>query len=229
MKLYAPWAVSCIFFACATFCAAGQITEVGDAGDTLGTAYAVPGGTDKILGSLNYDADLYRFYWNGGNFYANTVDYTKPFNSQQDCELFLFDSAGNGLWANNDAWSGLNVPAGSAYVYQTDLVAGYYYLGVTIHNLEPVDDSLYYTIFPTFPYFSPPKAPDPTSGPLAAWGNEELYSWASGGYVVNFAEASLSTGAAGPSHPTGVVPEPGSLVLILTGLLSGGWTWLRRR
>jgi hypothetical protein len=192
------------------------VTEGVDVGDMLATAYLLPGGTAKIQGSLDYDADLYKFYWNGGNFYANTVDYSAvPFTSQQDCELFLFGSDGYGIVGNNDAWDGLGVPSGSAYVYAA-LSPGYYYLGVTINQLEPVDDSFWYTIFPPYPYVSEPKPADPTSGPLAGWGNDMYYSWAAGGYVINFAEADLYTGAAGPSHPTGV-PEPATLSLLALG------------
>jgi hypothetical protein len=201
---------------------AGLFTEVGDAGQSLASAFVLPSGIDMIKGSLNYDADMFRFYWPGGSFYANTVDYSAPFSAQQDCELFLFDSVGYGIVANNDAWDGLNIPAGSAYIYKPGLAAGNYYLGVTIHNLEPVDDSLYYTIFPTFPYVSEPKSPDPTSGPLAAWGNDDLYSWATGNYVVNFAEADLITGAEGDEHPTGTVPEPNTLALLSVAALPIG-------
>jgi hypothetical protein len=204
--------------------AAGVFVETGDVGQMPAVATLLPGGTDKITGNLNFDADLYRFYWSGGNFHANTIDYSVAMTAQRDCELFLFDNAGNGLWANNDAWSGVGVPAGSAYVY-ANLAQGYYLLGVTIHNLEPVDDSFYYTIFPTFPYVSTPKEPDPTSGPLAGWGNDDLYSWASGNYVINFAQADLGTGAAGPSYPTSAIPEPTTLGF----LVLGGLVWMRRR
>jgi hypothetical protein len=217
-------------FAWVESAAATMYTEIGDVGDSLATAYLLPGGTDKIQGTLNYDADLYKFYWAGGGFYANTVNYAiTPITAQQDCELFLFDSTGNGLLANNEAWTGLSVPQGSAYVYSTNLAAGYYYLGVTINNLEPVFDyygSLDYTIFGYVSALaSAPQGPDYDVGPLAGWGNYELYSWTSGGYVINFAEANLTTGAAGAAHPTSAVPEPATLAL----LTLGGVALMRRR
>jgi hypothetical protein len=207
---------------------AGMVAEIDDVGDMMASAYLLPGGTDKVQGTLNYDADLYKFYWNGGAFYANTINYALPFNAQKDCELFLFDSAGYGIAASNGAWTGLNMPAASAYVYTT-LTPGYYYLGVTIDNLEPCFDYygyLEYTIFGYIPYYSPtPKDPDYDAGPLAVWGNYEQQSSDSGSYVINFAEASLFTAAAGPSHPTGDVPEPATMALL--GL--GAMALLRRR
>ena len=50
----------------------------------MASAYMLPGGTDKIEGSLDYDADLFKFYWNGGDFFANTIDYALPMNLQKD-------------------------------------------------------------------------------------------------------------------------------------------------
>jgi hypothetical protein len=212
-----------LFLIVAAAASASTVIESGDAGDMLADAYLLAGGTDKVQGSLNFDADLFKFYWNGGDFYANTINYSLPMNQQKDTELFLFDSDGYGLWANDGAWTGLGLPAASAYVYATDMAPGYYYLGVTMWQLEPcfdLDGYMEYTIFPYMATPSEPTAPWFDAGPLAVWGNSELSSWDSGNYVINFAEASLYTAAAGPSHPVGEIPEPATIGLLGLGALS---------
>ena len=65
-------------------------TEVGDAGNTPGTAQLITGGPyDGILGSkndINDTADYYAFVWGGGDFNAT-------FTSNLDPELILLTSS----------------------------------------------------------------------------------------------------------------------------------------
>src|SRR5450755_2478086 len=90
-------------------------TEVGDAGQTPGTAQTTPfnigpaGGQWTIFGTIGgaQDADVYRVTLNAPFLVsASTVN---PLTAASggpgglDTQLFLFDSAGHPIFANNDA------------------------------------------------------------------------------------------------------------------------------
>lgn len=168
-------------------------SEVGDAGHTLGTAQVLGGGTTGITGSLGGDADIFRFVWGGGTFYADTL------GSAFDTQLFLFDSTGAGIRANDDGLTGLR-----SYIDPL-LVSGTYYLAISGFDNDPVSASG--VMFQSSPY-------GPQYGPL--FPGESLQSWTGGGgsgsYVINFRSAS------GDVVQTGQVPEPASVALLGLGL-----------
>jgi hypothetical protein len=180
-------------------------TYTGGTGDLVSSAVFLPGGTDKITDSLGPDAaHLYGFYWNGGSFSA----YTAP--AAVDNSLFLFDSAGRGLWACGDV-SGSDV---SARIDVPNLAAGSYYLGVTFYNLVPVDDS-YIPLFPWIGYPVVGQVPVDSSAsaiPLSAWYDPQ--GSGSGSYEINF------------TSPT-AVPIPAAAWLLGSGLI--GLVVLKRK
>lgn len=159
--------------------------ENGDAGQLIGTAQSVPGGTTSITGTIasSTDADLYRFGHPGGEFGATTVG--QP-GTLGDTQLFLFDAAGNGIIANDDS-GGLRSNLSLA-----SLAAGTYLLGISGFNLDPSDGvSL---IFPNT--FSGQQVPNPGVGPLASWTG----TGGSGTYSILLRQAT--------------VPLPGTLALV---------------
>lgn len=109
-------------------------TEVGDAGELPATAQTTTDTTqafDEIKGTLTPasgdSVDMYKIYINGGgDFSAETIG-----GVGFDSELFLFDSSGKGVYANDDTTGFLTpslLPAGNAL---TPGVAGYYYLAIS--------------------------------------------------------------------------------------------------
>jgi len=177
--------------------------EVGDAGQTLGTAQMLAGGTTAITGSLSSDADLFGFAWGGGAFYADTL------GSAFDTQLFLFNSAGAGVWANDDGLSGLR-----SYISDAALAVGTYYLGISSFNNDPVSASG--VMFTSYPY-GPQYAPLYPGETLSSWTG----GYSGGSYIINFRSAS------GEVVQTGDVPEPASLALIGLGL--AGLAFSRKR
>jgi hypothetical protein len=122
------------------------VPEIGDAGDLpLIAQEPGPAGTlTSIEGasSSTGDRDMYKVCLRGGGtFSATTVD-----RAGFDTQLFLFDSQGLGVYANDDALGSLQslLPAGHLLTPQA---AGVYYLAVTPFNWDPHSDTG--PIFPT--------------------------------------------------------------------------------
>jgi hypothetical protein len=113
-------------------------SEQDDAGDLLATAQDLGGGSVTLIsGSFASaaDADLYRVcLTNGTSFSASTVNGTTPTNA--DTQLFLFDSDGHGVYANDDAPGTRNsrLPANHRFSPGS---GGEYYLGVSPYNHDP--------------------------------------------------------------------------------------------
>jgi hypothetical protein len=106
--------------------------EIGDAGNLPATAQVIQDvpaltGVNGTLGTA--DQDMYKFRVTGGVFTA-TVSFLTP---GADSQLFLFDSTGMGLFANDDAFA----LAGPSQITAT-LAAGDYYLAISEFNFDPI-------------------------------------------------------------------------------------------
>jgi hypothetical protein len=115
--------------------AAGAAGEEGDAGDLPATAQDLRGaGVERIDGVISDagDVDMYRLCVDGGGrFSASAVGGTAV-----DTQLFLFDSAGRGVYANDDDRDGVlqsRLPSGHALTPQA---GGEYLLAVGAYNLD---------------------------------------------------------------------------------------------
>jgi hypothetical protein len=100
-------------------------SEVDDSGITLETSQLLPTGTETVNGALDPEdgADIYRFAWGGGLFWADT------FGSTFDTMLSIFDLSGNLLAFNDEAEKNELVS-----FISTELSAGNYLLGITYYN-----------------------------------------------------------------------------------------------
>jgi hypothetical protein len=191
-------------------------SEVGDAGSSLATAQAVGVGITAINGSIPAigDVDLYSFWHTGGLFTADTFTGT-----MLDSQLFLFDASGLGLWHNDDAAGGFD---GLQSRISKTLAAGPYYIGVSAFNYDP--RSVGGLIFPDSTSFEP----DAVLGPTGPGGASPLSFWAA-----TTGSGTLGTGlyTISLSPPTGVIPEPASLIVwsLLGALGIGLGCWRRRK
>ncbi|NES82734.1 MAG: hypothetical protein F6K10_15745, partial [Moorea sp. SIO2B7] len=163
---------------------AATFNEVGDAGQTLGTAKSLGNGITQINGTRDGDdPDLYSFFWNGGTFSADTLG-----SSLFDTQLFLFDSDGLGVIANDDG--GFPFPDVFRSGFSINLSQGLYYLGITEFNSDPFSSGG--TIFAGG--FGSDQTPTGPGGalPLNGW---SAASTSGGSYQINISG-------------TAAVPEP---------------------
>ncbi|MDQ6655257.1 MAG: PEP-CTERM sorting domain-containing protein [Verrucomicrobiota bacterium] len=124
-------------------------TEVGDAGNSYGTAQSTAASAasagaplNRIFGSLSAisDADIFVIYIsNPAAFSATTVN-SLTGATNLDTQLFLFDSQGRAVFGNDDDASGTTLgstlPGGNAFGPQ---VAGIYYLGISLSGNDPIN------------------------------------------------------------------------------------------
>ncbi len=115
--------------------------EIGDAGQTLGTAQATTGNPlDGINGtfSSSTDVDLFRIYISSPSTFSATA--TTVGGNNLDTALFLFTLSGTAILANDDG-SGTSIqarlPAGNSVL--SGLAPGFYYLGIALSGNEPVN------------------------------------------------------------------------------------------
>lgn len=196
--------------------------EVGDAGDLPTTAQTVEDTSfndvvSAIFGSLSnpdpfdsaFDVDLYQIFISDPlEFSASTAN--SPGVNVSDPQLFLFDSDGHGVYMNDDDESGLNgsqssLPAGHFFSPGS---VGWYYLAIGWWDNEPLD-AFGSLIFDNSNLFGT-NGPTAGSGPLSTWNNSVLQR--------PDLETAYEIQLTGVS--TTPVPEPGTLVLLATGLLS---------
>jgi hypothetical protein len=117
-------------------------SEFGDAGQVLGNAQVIAGGSgtlDSITGTISgiNDVDVFQITLEGGAFSATTVG-----GASFDTQLFLFDSSGNQVLSNDDTFS----PSFSLQsTISASLDAGNYFLAISSFNNDPVG------IPPSFP------------------------------------------------------------------------------
>ncbi len=184
------------------------------AGETLETAHLLDGGTTTVLGYLDGDADIFAFYWDGGEFDVTAMGYGI------DVILYLLASDGTGLFANDDASA---TSAGNATILLDDLDAGLYFLAVSSWSegtKNSWEDATQAMQSETTPLFSDILEADTyedlvtSTGTLSGW----MGSGADGFYALLF-----STEVA--TAVTTEVPNIGTLLLFLSG---GLLLWRRR-
>jgi hypothetical protein len=192
---------SCL--AAGTPAAAAPFLEIGDAGNLPGTALLADIGLDAIVGNLSapdpndavFDVDMYALQiTDPAGFSASTVG--SPGFNVEDPQLFLFTSAGLGVFMNDDDPSGLNGSQSALGPLPGGFGAGMYFLAIGWFDNEPLS-ALGALIFDAI------TSPDP----VASWNNDVLQRIDSPtAYQINLA----GTAAA--------VPEPATLTLTAFGL-----------
>ena len=130
------------FVACTGLAQAAIVTAT-NAGSTLATAQVITQGTGTltdIVGMIDDDTsqvELFEIYLTtGASFSATTVSNTSNFF---DSELFLLNSAGIGVYENNDDLNSggtqSTLPTGNTFSPTT---SGYYFLGLTSNEIDPL-------------------------------------------------------------------------------------------
>ena len=181
--------------------------EVGDAGGLTGTAQATTGGAGlmSITGTIGSttDADMFLIYISSPAAFSATTVGTA--GTLADTQLFLFDAAGLGIYANDDnlacACQRSMLPAGNP---ASPTAAGWYYLVISGFDIDP--NSVGGLIFPTLPF-------DPVYGPTGPGGGSPISSYTgtlflgTGTYTINLTGADAAD-----------VPEPATAWLMGGGL-----------
>jgi hypothetical protein len=127
-------------------------TESNDVSELLNTAQVIPQGTlplESISGVLSGDADLFKIFLTGGQTFSATtlnldtligipIDNTlgAPTELLEDPQLFLFDSFGRGVYANDDNSFSSQSTLASASFSPTE--SGFYYLAISSFGYDPM-------------------------------------------------------------------------------------------
>jgi len=128
--------------------------EISDAGDNLNTAQVIPSGAfslDSISGNLfENDTDLFQIFLTGNQTFSATTRNAQteqipiddllgiPTELVADPQLFLFDSAGRGVYASDDSFGSLQPTLSSLGFSPSE--AGIYYLAVSSSGYNPVSN-----------------------------------------------------------------------------------------
>lgn len=193
--------------------------ESSDAGDNLNTAQVIPSGTfslSSISGNLfENDADLFQIFLTGGQTFSATTKNAQtdqipiddllgiPTELVADPQLFLFDSVGRGVYANDDRFGSLQATLSSSMFSPTE--SGIYYLAISSSGYNPVSNGT--RIFP-----------DALS--------DEVLPNNSGFVLTNFVGTSTTNGRYEIAlSGAKAVPEPTSILGILA---LGAWGVVRR-
>ena len=163
-------AIAVIFLALAP--SALAVSESGDAGGLPSTAQNVgSSAVTQILGSFTGggDVDVYHLCLsNGASFSASTVGQTAL-----DTQIFLFDSQGFGVYANDDAATGLRgsrLPANHRF---SPRAGGDHYLAISSFNNDPRSSAG--EIF--LDGFMPNLYPDAVVNAVGVGGGEPVVTW----------------------------------------------------
>lgn len=197
--------------------AAAVYNEVGDAGQLPGTAQTVfgTGALGAIRGTLDAGtADLFAIYLTAGTAFSATTTASSFDYNFFDSVLYLFDSTGHGLIANDD--DGDVGGSQSTLTSYIPTVTGLYYLAITGASYTPANGTS--AIFPSLFGAGGNVAANPGSGPLNNWISTTSEF---GDYEI------ILTGANAVAPAASDVPEPGSL--LLAGAALGAAGLIRRR
>jgi hypothetical protein len=198
--------VVCVFLLASTPAAASFI-EIGDAGHLTGTANMTDGAgpLTSILGNLMapdpsdsiFDVDMFGiFISDPAIFAASTVG--SPGLNVEDPQLFLFTSAGVGVFMNDDDPEGLNGSQSALGGLPFGFLSGLYYLAIGWWDNEPLSgggDLIFDALT------SLAVSPDP----VADWNSNVLpIPDAPTAYEINLTGTLPSTAVAEPAEP--VIP-----------------------
>ena len=196
-----------------------QSTDVGEFLNNAGVTNTQPFGTPltSIAGNLGGgdNIDLYQIYLPVGTFTASTVGGTNL-----DTQLFLFNSGGIGVIANND-----NFPDFQSQISLPISTAGNYYLGVSLIGFNP--QSATGPIFAIDPITNGVQDP---SIPGAGFGSS-LNGWSSDfspgqeGYTINVTGAQFVGSTANAAVPFDFNP---TFSVTILGLWAG-WKYVKNR
>jgi hypothetical protein len=163
-------AIAAIFLGLAP--SAFAVSETGDAGSMPSTAQDLgSGAVTQILGTFTdgADVDVYRVCLSdGASFSASTVDQTSL-----DTQMFLFDSQGFGVYANDDAATLVHASRLPANHRFSPSAGGEYYLALSSFNNDPRSDAG--EIFPDG--FMPNLYPDSVVNAVGVGGGEPIGFW----------------------------------------------------
>lgn len=197
--------------------------EIGDAGQTVGTAQGTGlGGTSltTITGTISSatDADLFAIRLTApATFSATTVGGLTTL----DTALFLFNSAGVPIYTNDDAsGSSLQSTLPGSTSFTASLAAGTYFLGISLSGNEPINLNAQ-LLFAAFPGGDSTAVRGPASGinPNTLFNFNGQTAFAeTGAYQINLT-----------STATAVVPEPTTAVFCLFGAVAAGFFARRQR
>ena len=129
-----------------------SFTQTKEAGETLTSAQVIPSGPlslESISGTISQTnpANLFKIFLTGGKTFSATTKINP--GSLADPQLFLFDSSGKGIYANDDEsinTQQATLPKGEF----SPSDAGIYYLGISGFDYNPVGTNGS-KIFPDFP------------------------------------------------------------------------------
>jgi hypothetical protein len=191
--------------------------EIGDAGELPASAQMLNAGpVSSIQGTLGTgDRDMFIFNTAGGTFSATVV---APISADGDSQLFLFDSTGRGIFANDDYL----VLSGPSRI-TADLAAGQYFLAISSFDDDPINGPLFTDlIFPTFPADELMQVGPfvPGGPPISGWNDLGGDGFS---YTINLTNAfgAPPTGGGNGNGNGSTVPDvSSSLVLLSLGMLT---------